>query len=122
MAQWHEGLANLSELEYEQTGRDQLHREPASDRPTPGIRESNIPPQSAALFVPWQPRSTRQYQHPDGLQSQPQRAVHRFKQDGKIDSLAVWGETVLTFISRKSRCRSDLQCAQKLHSFDSGGE
>ena len=57
--QWHEGLANLSELEYEQTGRDRLHREPASDRPTAGIRESNIPPYPAARFVPWQPRSTR---------------------------------------------------------------
>lgn len=88
-APWHEGLANLPELEYEQTGRDQLHREPASDRPTPGIRESNLPPHPAALFVPWQPRSTRQDQHPDGLQSQPLRAVHRFKQVGKNDSLAV---------------------------------
>ena len=28
----------------------------------------------------------------------------------------------LTFISRKSRCRSDLQCAQKLYSFGSGSE
>lgn len=32
------------------------------------------------------------------------------------------GGNGLTFISRKSRCRSDLQCAQKLYSFDSGGE
>ena len=32
------------------------------------------------------------------------------------------GGNSLTFISRKSRCRSDLQCAQKLYSFDSGGE
>ena len=32
------------------------------------------------------------------------------------------GGNSLTFISRKSRCRSDLQCAQKLYLFDSGGE